>query len=208
MKLDESIKERHSCRTYLPFEVTDEEIKKIVEAGRLAPSAKNAQPWKYVCIKTDFSNPDTSKDIAKIMANYYLQNRNNPEVLRAASSVYSTSKIIESCPAIILVFAESDYINRDKMESISDILGIGASVEHMMLKATDLGLGCLWIADTYCVHKEMAEYIENYLKSKNLNNFIDNENRLICAMAIGKMGEPRYKTARKKLDEILLVINN
>ncbi len=69
MTLDEIIKERHSCRTYLPYGISDDTIKQIVEAGRLAPSAKNAQPWKYVCIKTDFKNVEASKDIANLMAN-------------------------------------------------------------------------------------------------------------------------------------------
>ena len=167
-ELDKIIEERHSCRAYLPTPISDETIKQIVEAGRLAPSAKNGQPWKYVCIKTEFSDNETSKQIAKIMADYYINNRDNPEKMKGASSVFATSKIIESCPAIILVFEDTPFIDRDHLESISDILSIGASVEHMVLKATELGLGSLWIADTYFVHKELAEYVENYLKNVQL----------------------------------------
>lgn len=208
MEFDKVIEQRHSCRTFLPIEISDEKINQIVEAGRLAPSSKNAQPWKFVCIKTDFKNEKVSRDISRLMANYYLSNRNDPEKMKGAGSVFATSKIIESCPAIILIFSDSNNITRNSMESISDILSIGASVEHMTLKATDLGLGSLWIADTYFIHKELAEYIEEYLKKKGLNDFILEKHRLICAMAIGEMGEQTYKSSRKNLEDILLIINN
>ncbi|MBQ7579557.1 MAG: nitroreductase family protein [Clostridia bacterium] len=207
MVFDEIIKKRNSCRCYLPEPIDDETIKQIVEAGRLAPSAKNTQPWKFVCIKTNYDNPINSKKIASIMSDYYIKNKDNPEKIKGASSLYATSKIIEDCPAIILVFTDSDYINRDKMESISDILSIGSCVEHMVLKATDLGLGTLWIADTYFIHKELAEYIQSELIKKQIN-FVLEKNRLVCAMALGKRGEPFYERPRKSIDDILLILNN
>ena len=203
MELSQVIRERHSCRTYLPSPVTDEQIKQIVEAGRLAPSSKNAQQWKFVCIKTETE----SHDIALMLENFYLKNKNNPELSMGASSVYATGKTLEQCPAIILVFTDCERINRTKVEDISAILSIGAAVENMMLTATDMGLGCLWIADTIYVHQELADYILDKLKGTKYENFIDKSNRLICSMAVGEMGEPRHITSRKNLDDILAIIN-
>ena len=71
MELKQVIKERHSCRSYLPTPISDEVIKEIVESARLAPSSKNAQQWKFVCVKTD----KESKDIAKIMQEFYIKNK-------------------------------------------------------------------------------------------------------------------------------------
>ncbi len=85
------------------------------------------------------------------MENYYIKNRDNKEAMEGAGSVFSTGKILEQCPAIILVFTDSERIDRSKVEDISAVLGIGGVVEHMMLIATYKGLGCLWIADTYFV---------------------------------------------------------
>lgn len=208
MNFDEIVKERHSCRTFLPIPISDDVIKQIVEAGRVCPSAKNSQPWKFVCIKTDFENNESSKKISKIMADYYLKNRNNPEKLGQACSVFATSKTLECCPAMILVFEDSEYIDREKMESISDTLAIGACVEQMVLKATELGLGSLWIADTYYVHKELGEFIEEYMREKNLDGFVNEKNRLMCAIALGEQGEPRHEKSRKTLDDILMIIKN
>lgn len=204
MKLDDLIKERHSCRNYLPTAVSDKQIKEIVEAARLAPSSKNAQQWKFVCIKAK----QESHDIANILENYYLKYKNNPKKMLGASSVFATGKILESCPAIILCFSDTENITRTKVEDISALLSIGGAVEHMMLKATDMGLGCLWIADTYFVHNELADYILDKLKNTDKANFINKNNRLICAMAVGEMAEPRYPKTRKALDEILCIINN
>ena len=42
----ELLRERHSTRAYSGQLVSDEQLLKILEAGRLAPSARNTQPWK------------------------------------------------------------------------------------------------------------------------------------------------------------------
>lgn len=204
MELKQVIKERHSCRSYLPTPISNEVIKEIVESARLAPSSKNAQQWKFVCITTD----KESKDIAMFLQNYYIKNKDNPEKMKGAGSVFATGKILEQCPAIILVFEDSNYINREKMEDLSAILSIGGAVEHMMLTATDLGLGCLWICDTFYVHNELADYVLDILKNTEYSNFIDKNNRLVCAMALGEMAEPKYERPRKSLDEILCIIRN
>jgi nitroreductase len=47
----EAIRRRRTTRTYLPTKVPDETIGKILEAGRLAPSARNLQPWHFVVIQ-------------------------------------------------------------------------------------------------------------------------------------------------------------
>lgn len=203
MELNNVIKQRHSCRAYLPTPISDDIIKKIVESARIAPSSKNSQQWKFVCVKTE----KQSKDIALMLQNYYIKNKNNPEKLKGASSIFATGKILESCPAIILVFENSLFLDREKIDDISGLLSIGAAVEHMMLTATDLGLGCLWICDTFFVHNEIGDYIIDRLKNSQNENFIDKNNRLVCAMALGEMGEPAYYRPRKALNEILCFIN-
>ncbi|HRY84667.1 MAG TPA: nitroreductase family protein, partial [Candidatus Cloacimonadota bacterium] len=44
----EVIKQRISVRNYLPDPVPSEVLEEILEAGRLAPSAQNRQPWRYI----------------------------------------------------------------------------------------------------------------------------------------------------------------
>ena len=57
----ECIRKRRDIRSYLKKDVPDDVIRKIIEAGRLAPSAMNLQPWHFIVIK----NKDTLKELGK-----------------------------------------------------------------------------------------------------------------------------------------------
>jgi len=46
------IKTRRSIRKYKPAPVSEEEISKILEAGRWAPSADNSQPWRFIVLRS------------------------------------------------------------------------------------------------------------------------------------------------------------
>lgn len=47
----ECIRKRRDIRSFIDREVSDETIMKIIEAGRLAPSAMNLQPWNFIVVK-------------------------------------------------------------------------------------------------------------------------------------------------------------
>jgi nitroreductase len=51
MDVFEAIERRHSVRAYLPDPVPEEKLARVLEAGRLAPSAANVQPWHFVVVK-------------------------------------------------------------------------------------------------------------------------------------------------------------
>jgi len=52
MDILEVIKTRRSIRKYKPGPVSEEEINKILEAGRWAPSADNSQPWRFIVLRS------------------------------------------------------------------------------------------------------------------------------------------------------------
>ena len=47
------IKSRKSVRKYSEKHISDEDLRKILEAGRLAPSWMNVQSWKFILIKSE-----------------------------------------------------------------------------------------------------------------------------------------------------------
>ncbi|RLG85405.1 MAG: nitroreductase [Thermoprotei archaeon] len=51
MGVYEVILSRRSIRAYKPEPISDEDLKKILEAARWAPSARNLQPWHFVVVK-------------------------------------------------------------------------------------------------------------------------------------------------------------
>ncbi len=56
------IRTRREIRDYVDKPIPDESLRKILEAGRLAPSSKNSQPWHFVVIK----NKETLEKIASL----------------------------------------------------------------------------------------------------------------------------------------------
>jgi len=65
MDVMEAIRSRRSIRKFRPEPIPDEKLKMILEAGRLAPSAGNRQPWLFVVVK----DPERKRSIAKATDN-------------------------------------------------------------------------------------------------------------------------------------------
>ena len=176
-----NIRDRRSIRKYNQKEIPKETILKILEAGRLAPSAKNRQPWHFVVLQ------GMKKDnIADLMEKYAdFAEKEDYEKQNCKSSIRGTAKVIKQAYVLILIFKDVDdnWI-------IGDNLSIGACVENMLLYATDIGLGSLWIRDTYCISKEMSEL---YSKDKELS----------CAVALGYPEENPPMRPRKDLNSIV-----
>lgn len=178
MELEEAIKNRRSIRKYTNEDVPNELIEDLIECARLAPSAKNRQPWKFIIIKNDIKNK-----IADIM----IKNEEAPERIEDTnSSVKFTAGIMKEAPVLILVLKEYD----DNWKT-GDALSIGGAIEHICLRATDLGLGSLWIRDTAYTQKEIAKLIgyENM--------------EVISAISIGYPNQSPKQRPRKELNEIL-----
>lgn len=175
MELTQAVSERRSIRTFKNSDVPNDMIMSILETARLAPSAKNRQPWKFYIAKGDLKN-----SITQIMRDY--QKRNPNEI----TSILSTTKAIDEAPVLILIFKDSN----NQFER-SDTLSIGGMIQTMLLKATELGLGSLWICDTAYVRDEISKLVASPLE-------------LYSAVAIGEPNESPTARPRKSLEEILI----
>ncbi|MCB5262414.1 MAG: nitroreductase family protein [Candidatus Cloacimonetes bacterium] len=61
MDLKELIHSRYSVRDFRPDPIPEDVLQEILEAGRLAPSAQNRQPWRYIV----FNDPKDIRALAK-----------------------------------------------------------------------------------------------------------------------------------------------
>jgi len=117
---EELVRERHSVRTYLDQRVEDEKIAAILEAARLAPSARNAQPWRYIVIK-------------------------DKQTITELADTGRLNSWIKSAPVIVVACADpSEDVTNNGMDYF--LLDVGISMEHLVLQATELGLGTCWLA--------------------------------------------------------------
>jgi nitroreductase len=118
MAVNDAIRKRYSCRAYQDKPVEKEKIDSILEAARLAPSAKNLQDWRFVVI--------TEKEIRQALADC----TNRPEVFKKAG-------------VIIAACSVSDEVMRCG-QAVAQI-DVSIALEHIALQATELGLGTCWI---------------------------------------------------------------
>ena len=115
----EAIKKRKSIRTYLEKEISEVVLKEILEAARLAPSASNRQPWKFVVIQ--------NKELRKKLM---LASRNQIFVAEAPA-------VIAGCATNI------SHVMPNGVPSYP--VDIAIALEHISLQAAELGLGTCWI---------------------------------------------------------------
>jgi nitroreductase len=113
-------KNRHSCRKYTEEIPSEELLSKVLNAARLAPSAKNLQPWKFIVV-------------------------NEEDVLKQVKACYGRSWL-EKAPVLIVVCGDHStaWAREDDGKDHTDI-DIAIAIDHLTLAATDSGLGTCWI---------------------------------------------------------------
>ena len=119
MNIYEAIEKRRSVRSYRPDPVTEESLKKILEAGRLAPSAHNSQDYKFVVVK------DKSK---------------RKKLALAASE---QRFILEAPVIIVAVSLNPEHMMDSGVPAYA--MDLAVAVDHMTLAAVEEGLGTCWI---------------------------------------------------------------
>jgi len=129
MALLDLIKHRRSVRNFLDKPVEREKILTCLEAARLAPSACNSQPWKFIVV-----------DDIKL----------KDKLCRAAfGGVYSINRFCKAAPVIVVVVSEKSkfYARIGGMLRGTKyyLIDIGIAAEHFVLQAEELGLGTCWI---------------------------------------------------------------
>jgi nitroreductase len=130
MSIKELIARRRSIRRYVDKPVEREKILACLEAARLAPSADNVQPWRFLVI----DDPEIKRKFSR-------------EVF---SGIYSPTKFAAKAPVLILILARLDIIANRIGKQVQGVnfylIDIGIAGEHIVLQAEEMGLGTCWIA--------------------------------------------------------------
>lgn len=172
--LDELIKNRKSTRNYKTDPVEREKIVQILEAARLAPSACNAQPWKFIVVET----PELKDEVFK----------------EGLNNLVVPNKWAEDAPVIIAVCSRTKFFVHDVAEKIQDVdyhlIDLGIACEHLVLKAEELGLGTCYIG--WFRGKEIKKILN-----------LPSSYKVECLISLGYAKEVERKdTPRKSFAEI------
>ena len=176
-----SISNRRSIRKFKETAIPKEMVEEILNAGRLAPSSKNRQPWKFTVVSGRSKN-----EMLLLMKQGLLREKEGVSLLpnskqHLAAAEY-TLEIMKQAPITVFVtnplgIELSDSLNEeDRIYEICNAQSIGAAMENMTLTATELGLGSLWICDIYFAYEELSRWLGT-------------EGTLVAAMSFGHPDE-------------------
>lgn len=170
---------RQSCRNFISKPVPRELIDKCLESARLAPSACNSQPWRFLV--TD-EEPLRSK-LAEA----------------AFGGIYGMNKFAGSAGALITVVTErSKYVARlgGLLRGVQySLIDLGIACQHFDLQAAELGLGCCWLG-----------WFDEKKVKKTLG--LPRSDRLDIMLCLGYPGSEVVRPKkRKSLDEIRSFLN-
>lgn len=173
MTLDEIIAARHSVRAYADRPVSQEDIVAMLEAARAAPSASNSQTWRFVVV----TDPAVR---ARLCAEGMMPVMRNP--------------FLREAPCIIAGCSQPDLIANKLGTGFTGIeyyqIDLGIALEHLVLKATELGLGTCWVG---WFREDRVKEILN----------VPDKARVLALIAVGYSREGKIAVrSRKALDKI------
>jgi len=120
MNFLELAEKRYSCRAYQSTPIEEEKLQQVAEAVRLAPSATNLQPYRFIVVRTAGREAELSRI-------YYQPWFVEPPIVVCACAV----------PAAAWRRPDGKYY--------TDV-DVAIAMDHLTLAATDLGLATCWVA--------------------------------------------------------------
>jgi nitroreductase len=121
MDFYETVQRRLSVRSYKPDPVPEDVLNRVLEAGRLAPSAKNFQPWKFIVVK-------------------------DPAIRAALVPACRGQTSVGEAPVVICGCAVEEQVWKGMGGYWSaEAVDLAIALEHMVLAAAAEGLGTCWI---------------------------------------------------------------
>lgn len=168
------VNNRQSVRGYKPEAVEPDKLERILEAGRLSPSACNAQPWKFIVV----DEPELKNKIADAMSN----------------RVIGINHFTKQAPVHIVVVLEPANFNSNFGSLMKDknlpLIDIGIAAAHLSLQAAAEGLGTCIIG---WFNEGTVKKLLNIPKSKRV--------MLILTLGYAEKEEIREKK-RKTFEEV------
>jgi coenzyme F420-0:L-glutamate ligase/coenzyme F420-1:gamma-L-glutamate ligase len=144
----DAIKKRRSIRKYYSRRVSTEALSEILEAARWAPSAHNAQPYRFIVLV----NKRSKQDLAEAMASAWTADMIKdgvPMEVREKSGEISVRRFARAPVLVVACVTMKDMIqytdeSRQKCEHDLAMQSLGAAIQNMLLAAHANGLGACW----------------------------------------------------------------
>ncbi|MDE7382920.1 MAG: nitroreductase family protein [Treponemataceae bacterium] len=191
----QAIRDRRSIRTFLDIPVERQDIEDILQSAVLAPSSKNRQPWKFVVVQGE-----AKAEMLKAFRTGIAREESGDALLPQSKKYIEGAKLtvhsMEQAPVVILALNPlgkgvlANLTPEERVYETCNIQSLSASLQNMLLAATEKGLGSLWICDIFFAYKELCAWLGD-------------QGELIAAVAIGRTNESPAARPRKSLTDVV-----
>jgi nitroreductase len=191
METFDTISKRQSIRKFKEDPIPQDILNQILKAATLAPSGKNKQPWKFYVVRGE-KRAEMIAEMQKGMDRLTAQGVNT-------GSARYTIRVLAQAPVTVVVFnpfSRHPLLPRNTLEvygEMVDLQSVGAAIQNMLLAATDLGVGSLWICDVYFGYEEICAWLGE-------------KGEMIAAVALGYADHSPRLRPRKPLDEVTVYV--
>jgi len=188
MEVRTAIESRRSIRSFKTDPLSREVIESILDAAHLAPSGKNRQPWRFVVVQND----EREKMSACLQAGLTSSTKNGIPT----GSAENTFRIMQEAPVTVFIFNPDDtapwqhHTVPQRISTVVDTQSVGAAIQNMLLRAQELGVGSLWICDTFSAYSELCTWLGR-------------DSLLVAAVTLGYPNETPASRPRMSLAELV-----
>jgi F420 biosynthesis protein FbiB-like protein len=147
------IKQRRSVRKYLPKEVPSKIVAEVLVAAGWAPSAHNAQPWRFIVLE----DASVKRMLADAMADAWAADLAKDDLTVEADKRKERVERFANAPVLILACVTMDGLRKfpDKERQMCErdlaMQSFGAATQNLLLAAHAKGLGACWFsAPSFC----------------------------------------------------------
>jgi len=127
----EAIRTRRSVREYTGEAVTDDELDRLLQAARWAPSGLNNQPWRFMKVT-------------------------NRVLIDGLSELTKYRGVVSGAEVLIAVFLDG----REIYDRTKDLQSSGAALQNILLAAHNMGLGACWLGEILNRRQEAEELLK------------------------------------------------
>jgi len=158
------LKTRRSIHRYSQKDIPETVLKRVLDAARWAPSAHNAQPWRFILIQDSL----VKRKLAEAMASEWnkdLSRDGIPECERehlikaSVENFTSSPRLIVAC----LTMEDMDKYpdnRRQKAEHLMGVQSVAAAIQNLLLAAHAEGLGTCWFCAPLFCQKTVREVLQ------------------------------------------------
>jgi len=158
----DAIKERRSVRKYQSRTVPHELIEEVLVAAGWAPSAHNAQPWRFIVL----ADAQVKRELAEAMAESWAADMAKDGLNIEADKRRVRVERFATAPVLILACLTMDgmrkFSDKKRQNSERDLAmqSLGATLQNLLLAAHAKGLGACW----FCAPGFCKETVRRVLK--------------------------------------------